>query len=147
MNALTTQNKVSIKGKSSTFDKLLFVFSNLVHDTIQSTLELKSQLNQAQTDLADRLAEIERVSETLAFNSALLERRHLARDEHGKLNDQLDEINCKFNQIDVNVIKQKGDELTAQTENLDTQLKHLESVRQEIQAEIEEKDRGFYICN
>ena len=103
-------------------------------------------MNQAQTDLADRLAEIERVSETLAFNSALLERRHLARDEHGKLNDQLDEINCKFNQIDVNVIKQKGDELTAQTENLDTQLKHLESVRQEIQAEIEEKDRGFYIC-
>ena len=146
MNALTTQNKVSIKGKSSTFDKLQFVFSNLVHDTIQSTLELKSQLNQAQTDLAERLAEIERVSETLAFNSALLERRHLARDEHGKLNDQLDEINCKFNQIDVNVIKQKGDELTAQTKNLDTQLKHLESVRQEIQAEIEEKDRGFYIC-
>ena len=97
-------------------------------------------MNRAQTDLADRLAEIERVSETLAFNSALLERRHLARDEHGNLSDQLDEINCKINQIDVNVIKQKGDEMTAQIDQLDTQLKHLESVRHEIQAEIEEKE-------
>ena len=108
-----------------------------MHDTIQTAIDLKQELDRIQTEFNERQNQFDTLSGQQAEHVSLLERRDLANDERGKVLERTSEIEAALALINIDAIHVEGSELNDELKRLESHETYLVSARHEIEAEID----------
>ena len=111
----------------------------MVHDTIQTAIDLKRELDRVQSEFNQRQTQLDTLSGRHAEHTSLLERRDLANDEREKVRARISEVEASLALTNVDAIHGACDQLNEELKQLRSHETCLVSARNEIEAEIDGK--------